>query len=439
MALLAELMHSLIGGAIHLCLGVILGLALARVMRLRQLHWGWSACALAFVLPLGHVFAGIQITLVVALFLGMWLGRRWHREDLDAGADLARQALLRRTPLAVGGRLLERLLPASRVSRASGWWRGEEMVIGRDREGHSVSMRLGGCTGGTHTLVVGAAGSGKTVTETWIALRAIERGLGAIVLDPKNDPQMRAAIRRAGEQAGRPFFEWTQRALRCTTRTRGAVRSEIADKVLAAERFTEPHYQRQAQRYLGHAIRTIRSAGLQVSLAALVRTLDPAQLELLARELPSAQGADVHAYLDSLTARQSRDLAGVRDRLAIMAESDPRAARSSRDWRPSGRSRNARGGGQKLEVGLAVPASEADHGPLLAQMLGAAIVWGLPEPPLQALQGRPVPSLVVIDEFSASWQPERVVRLFGRARGVGWNEPSCWEPGRLADLRPART
>jgi type IV secretory pathway TraG/TraD family ATPase VirD4 len=35
-----------------------------------------------------------------------------------------------------------------------------------------------------------------------------------------------------------------------------------------------------------------------------------------------------------------------------------------------------------------------------------------------ALQGRPVPTLVVIDEFSAI-VPEQVIRLFGRARSAG--------------------
>ena len=36
--------------------------------------------------------------------------------------------------------------------------------------------------------------------------------------------------------------------------------TELADKVLAGETYSEPHYLRQAQRYLGHATRTIRAA-----------------------------------------------------------------------------------------------------------------------------------------------------------------------------------
>ena len=50
-------------------------------------------------------------------------------------------------------------------------------------------------------------------------------------------------------------------------------------------------------------------------------------------------------------------------------------------------------------------------------MLAAAIVQDL-QATVAELQGRPVPTLVVIDEFSAV-AAEHVVRLFGRARSAG--------------------
>ena len=98
--------------------------------------------------------------------------------------------------------------------------------------------------------------------------------------------------------------------------------SEIADKALAGERFTEPHYLRQAQRYLGHVVRALRGAGTEVSLRAIVDHLDPGRLEMLVRALPEAEARATFAYLDSLSSRQQSELAGVRDRLAILAESD---------------------------------------------------------------------------------------------------------------------
>ncbi len=60
---------------------------------------------------------------------------------------------------------------------------------------------------------------------------------------------------------------------------------------------------------------------------------------------------------------------------------------------------------------------QADSRPLLAQMLGAAIVGDL-QAVVAGLQGRPEPAIVAIDEFSAI-APERVVGLFARAGGAG--------------------
>ncbi len=74
---------------------------------------------------------------------------------------------------------------------------------------------------------------------------------------------------------------------------------------------------------------------------------------------------------------------------------------------------------------------EADRRPLLAQMLGAAIVQDL-QAMVAALQGRPVSTLVMIDEFSAI-VPERVVGLFARARGAGVS--LLLGTQELADLR----
>ncbi len=74
---------------------------------------------------------------------------------------------------------------------------------------------------------------------------------------------------------------------------------------------------------------------------------------------------------------------------------------------------------------------ESDRRPLLTQMLGAAIVQDL-QTTVAALQGRPVPTLVVIDEFSAI-AAAQVVRLFGRARSAGFSLLLCTQ--ELSDLR----
>ncbi|MHB8234541.1 MAG: TraM recognition domain-containing protein, partial [Solirubrobacteraceae bacterium] len=203
--------------------------------------------------------------------------------------------------------------------------------------------------------------------------------------------------------------------------------TEIADKVLAGERFTEPHYLRQAQRMLGHVARTLRAAGTEVDLRSIVLNLDPDNLELLARRLSRDDAAVTHAYLDSLTTRQRAELAGVRDRLAILAESDVGRWLDSRADRT-----------RRFDLLEAVQMRavvyfdlDADSRPLLTQMLGAAIVQDL-QSTVATLQGRRSPTIVVIDEFS-TLAAEHVVRLFARARSAGFSLVLSTQ--ELSDLR----
>jgi conjugal transfer pilus assembly protein TraD len=413
LAPLEQLAHWLLSTTVHVAIGLVLGLLAARVMRGRHLHWSWAAGGLTFVV-LAYSALGSAAVILGTATLGATLhGRRWHREDIDAGADLAEIAARRYGPLDALRTLVQRAARQRDTLGADSWFRGEELIIGCDESGRAVSIPLGGATGGTHTLVVGAAGSGKTVTQTWIAVRAIEQGRGAIVVDPKGDRDMRSEVRRAARAAGRRFVEWTPTGPSVYNPYARGSETEIADKALAGERYTEPHYLRQAQRYLGHVVRALRKADLEVSLQGIVDHLDPARLELLVRSLPESEAQKTHDYLDSLTARQQSDLAGVRDRLAILAESDvgrwldPQTA-----------------GAERFDLLEAVKDRavvyfnlESDRLPLLTQMLGAAIVQDL-QTTVAALQGRPIPTLVVIDEFSAI-APEHVSRLFARARGAG--------------------
>jgi DNA helicase HerA-like ATPase len=423
-----QLVHWLIATTTHLALGVAIGLIVARAMRSRHLRWTWAATALAIVVLVRSALGnGAASTLGTAALCATVRGRRWHREDIETGADLADVAAARRGPLDTVRSLVHRIETRRGTAVSENRFRGGRLIVGRERDGRLVTIPLGGASSGTHTLVVGATRSGKTVTMTWMAVGAIEHGMGTVVVDPKGDRDLRRELRGAALAAGKRFIEWTPRGPSVYNPYARGSETEIADKALAGERFTEPHYLRQAQRYLGHEVRVLRQAGLEVSLEALVHHLDPSRLELLARSLPESEAQRVHDYLDSLTTRQRSDLAGVRDRLAIMAESD------------IGRLLDPRTPGvERLDLLAAVTAQavvyfnlEADHRPLLAQMLGAAIVQDL-QTMVAALQGRPVPTLVVIDEFSAI-APERVVGLFARASGAGVSLVLGTQ--ELADLR----
>jgi hypothetical protein len=446
LAPLAHLAQWLVGTTVHVVIGVLLGLLAARLMRRWHLHWSWAAGASALVMLARAPLAGEATTLGVATLGAAVRGRRWHGEDLQAGADLAEIAAERTTPLdalragihgmrsSLAGRDHARrrgvhswLVDRDSAGRLGSWlanariaggrgerlWRGSHLSVGVDRRGRSVAIELGSDGGGTHTLVAGATGSGKTFTQAWITTLAIAYGMSAIVVDPKGDRGLRERLHRAARAAGKAFYVWTPQGPAVYNPYARGGETELADKALAGERFTEPHYQRQAQRYLGHAVRALRAAGCEVSLTGLVEALDPAGLELLARELPQEQARAAQAYLDSLTTRQRSDLTGVRDRLAIMAESDvgPWLDPATPD-------------ADSIELLEAVRSGavvyfdlSADSRPLLAQMLGSAIVQDL-QTVVSALQDRPARCLVAIDEFSAI-AAEHVAGLFARSRSAG--------------------
>jgi Type IV secretion-system coupling protein DNA-binding domain len=408
-----QLLHWLAGTTLHCLLGLLLGFLAAREMRARGLHWS-CALVIATVILWVRTSAGPwATTLLIGAVVATARGRRWHREDLEAGADLAASARLRTTPIALLARAARAL--AARYQWPQPRQRGladERLVIGRDQCDRDVAIPFG-ASSGRHTLVVGATGSGKTVTQALLASRAIERGMGVVVLDPKGDAGLRDELARAAARADVSLLEWTPQGRSVYNPYAHGSETEIADKMLAGERFTEPHYLRQAQRYLGHAVRALRSSGAEISLRAIVERLEPASLESLARDLPEAQADSTHAYLDALSSRQVSDLAGVRDRLAILAESDVGP------WLDP-----CTVGEERVELLQAIReravvyfSLEADRRPLLAQMLGAAIVQDL-QTAIAAQQRRPQPTLVVIDEFSAV-AAEHVVRLFGRARSAG--------------------
>src|SRR5271165_5288609 len=197
------LAHWLLGTTTHVALGLLIGMVAARLLRSRHLHWSWAAAGLAAVALLRPALGSMVSTLGVASLSATAWSRRWHREDIQAGGDLAEVAADRRRPLDLLLLAARRArLPRQRMPHRHGRFLGERLMLGHDESSRAVSIPFGGGSGGTHTLVVGATGSGKTVTQTLMTVQAIESGMGAVVIDPKGDRGMHAQLRRTAEATG---------------------------------------------------------------------------------------------------------------------------------------------------------------------------------------------------------------------------------------------
>ncbi|TMK40667.1 MAG: hypothetical protein E6G56_07180 [Actinobacteria bacterium] len=415
----AGLVHlALIGG-----LSALAALAVTLYLRRRGERWTWALGGPALAVPVWDISHAAGWICAVGGALATWLSLRWDQRDREAGGDLALAAAARRGPLQVLRRRWAR-----RELNAGRWCGPQGLVVGRDQGGLPVRVPFGRREG-AHVLVVGATGSGKTVTQTWITVRAIEQGHGAIVIDPKGDDALRAALVSQSERSGRPLLEWTPDGPAVYNPYGDGVDTEIVDRALAAERYTEPHYLRQAQRYLGQAVRAMRLANAPITPARLVRYLEPIQLEVLGRSLPESDARRLWAYLDSLTPHQLRDLAGTRDRLAVLAESE-----AGRWLDPEASPSAAFTLGQAVaERAVVLFRLEADRRPLLGQMLGAAILQDVLSTAARH-QAAPVPTTVMVDEFSALAAPQ-VARLFARTRAAGIS--LLLGTQELSDLRAA--
>lgn len=400
--------------------GLAVGVVLMLLIRLRG--WSWT-CGLPMLIvaPFAWLLgwrAGVGYDTCALAVVGVGAGR--HAVDLRAGGDLAQRARDRLGPLTPVRRWF-----GWRRLRAGEWITAAGMVIGFSRQGELVRVPIAGFRP-VMTLGVGATGSGKTVMEVLAALAAIKRGLGVIFIDPKGDDFVLEELRAAAERAGRRFLQWDPQGDTVYNAYDRGSNTEIVDKLLAAEVFTEPHYQRLAQRYLGHVIRALRLAGESVSLAVIVEHMHPGRLASLARKISPSDARPLLSYLETLTAQQERDIAGARDRLAILAESDvghlldPVSGGVQIDLRDS----LARGDVVLFRL-------EADRRPLAATMLGAAIIQDLVAISDERQHGEQRSGLVIFDEFSA-FAAQGIARLFGRGRGGRLSQ--LLDSQELADL-----
>src|SRR5207244_10832888 len=99
--------------------------------------------------------------------------------------------------------------------------------------------------------------------------------------------------------------------------------TELKDKLIATERFTEPHYQRAAERYVQSVLQVLEASHPErpPTLSEVVGLMDPHRLAGSLRGIPRAHAERVQDYLAGLTPDQLSAVRGLQTRLAIITES----------------------------------------------------------------------------------------------------------------------
>jgi type IV secretory pathway TraG/TraD family ATPase VirD4 len=292
------------------------------------------------------------------------------------------------------------------------------VTLGHDPRGRSVV--LGDRELSAHGLILGASGAGKSTTLLKILTDQIARGRPVVAIDMKGSPAFAQVLGEAARAAGRPFAVWSIDGPAHWNPLQHGNATELKDKLMATERFTEPHYQRAAERYVQMVLQVLAAArrGRAPVLSEVVRLMDPARLPSILRGVDPAQRDRVRDYLAGLTPDQLSAVRGLQTRLAVLTESHTApylapAADKTIDVREALR------GPQVVLFSL----NSARYGRLAAQ-LGTLVVQDLVSASGDRLDdarrsgGAAPTATIAIDEFSALGA-DHVIALLARGRESG--------------------
>jgi conjugal transfer pilus assembly protein TraD len=295
--------------------------------------------------------------------------------------------------------------------------RGTEVVLGADPRGRPVSLSEDQLA--AHALIVGASGAGKSTTLIRILGEQIAAGKPVVALDLKGAPAFAAGLEQAAARAGRPFALWTLDGPARWNPLAHGNPTELKDRLISSERFSEPHYRRAAERYVQTALQALAASGRPADLGAVVTLMDPRRLSALARDFANPLGDRIRDYLDSLTPDQLSAIRGLGTRLALLSESSAGPFLSGPDAAgapsPVIDLRAGLTGGEVILFSL----NASRYGSLAAQV-GALAIQDLISVSGERLQTGVdiVPATVAVDEFSALGS-DHVLALLARGRESG--------------------
>jgi conjugal transfer pilus assembly protein TraD len=316
--------------------------------------------------------------------------------------------------LSIGGPAIRRAVArraASRHENPAG------VLLGADERGRPVVLAHSQLA--AHGLIVGASGAGKSTTMLAILGDAIRRGQPVMAIDLKGSPGFARELGRVTRSARRPFSVWTPDGPAHFNPLANGNATALKDKLIGTERFTEPHYQRAAERYLQTVFQVLHAGqpGRPAVLDQVVALMEPRRLRGMTRHLGRPLADRVQDYLSSLTPDQVSAIRGLGTRLAILSESH---AGQFLGPAPSG--------GHTIELGRVLAGDEvvvfslnsSVYGKLAAQ-LGTLVLQDLITNVGHRLERNAdsaPQALVGIDEFSAMGS-DHLLALLARGREAG--------------------
>ena len=115
----------------------------------------------------------------------------------------------------------------------------------------------------------------------------------------KGSPAFARALGQAAAIAGRRLRVWTPDGPSHWNPLAHGNATALKDMLISTERFSEPHYQRAAERYLQTAFTVLHAAhpDRPAQLAEVVAAMEPGRLATRLREVPPALAARVADYL----------------------------------------------------------------------------------------------------------------------------------------------
>jgi conjugal transfer pilus assembly protein TraD len=362
-------------------------------------------------------YGGLALWLAVIVSPSVWVAAGLL---VAGGALLVAPDLLR----AAGRRAAAR----AAAEDASGW-----VTVGRDPAGRAVALSDRQLA--AHALIVGASGAGKSTTMLGILDAQIHRGRPVIAIDMKGSPAFAAHLAAAAGAAGRGLRVFSPDGPGHWNPLAHGNATALKDKLISTERFSEPHYQRAAERYVQTVLTVLhaRDPGAGARLDQVVALMEPRRLAGSLRGVPEPLAERVLDYLGGLTGDQVSAARGLGTRLALLSESC--AGPYLMPDGPPDQRIDVRAGLEGGDV-LLFSLNASVYGKLAAQ-LGALAIQDLVSASGHRLEtgGSPAtPATIAIDEFSALGD-DHVLALLARARESGISVLTATQ--EMADLQRA--